>query len=188
MLYQGRWAQMPINGRFPTQDPTRYLKTDRETDLEIRETLQMWCEYVACYMQAEADAIRAEQTQLTAAQARKIAWATIDHALKSQADSQEPIELDPQVYSTEYIVKFCLRELQAVQNSGLPKDVKRSMVNRHNWQVVHWAYSRFGITCAADITPACWEWMDQRLIDVQAELPAVQTRASRLLDSVFDSQ
>jgi hypothetical protein len=51
----------------------------------------MWCEYVACYMQAEADAIRAEQTQLTAAQARKIAWATIDHALKSQADSQEPI-------------------------------------------------------------------------------------------------
>lgn len=186
-IYTGRFEKLPPNPRFPNQDPTAYLKTDKQTDAEVRETLKTWCEYLATIAFSQADSIKYDNPGLTKSQAQKAGWATVDQAIRLNCDEPNtPIGADPQVYTTEYITKFCLRELAAIQKNGKPKDIKQSIIERHNWQVVHIAYARFNIESEADIKQEVLDWIDSRAIDVQVNAPQIPTRSQRLLGSIFD--
>ena len=186
-IYTGHWDQLPPNPRFPDQEATRYLRANRETNIEIRETLKTWCEYLATIAFSQADSIRYDHPQLTKSQAQKQAWATLDQAIRLNCDDPDtPIGEDPQVYSMEYTIKFCLKELESKKKDGKPKDVKKSIVDRHNWQVVHWAYAKFNVETQDDLTQEFFDWVDSRLIDVQTSVPATPSRAAKMLDSIFN--
>jgi len=186
-IYTGRWDQLPPNPRYPDQEPTAYVKTDAGTATEIRDALNSWCEYLATIAFDQARVVKHSTPGLTKTQAQRAGWATIDAAIRLNADDpDQPVGHDPQAYTTEQIVKFCLRELKARQNNGRLKDVKKSIIDRHNWQVVHIAYTRFNIEKTADITPEVLDWIDARSIDIQRDAPVPLTASQRRLGSIFE--
>jgi hypothetical protein len=104
--------------------------------------------------------------------------------LQEQSDGS-PIGDDPQVYTTKYINKVCKKELGAFQKNGKLKDIKKSMVDRHNWQVVHWAMAKYGIETIADITDDQLNWIEDRVVDVQTNPTTTPSRASQALSKIF---
>jgi len=186
-IYTGRWEQLPPNPRYPDQEPTAYVKTDAGTANDIRETLNTWCEFLATIAFSQADQVKYDNPRLTKSQAQKAGWATVDAAIRLNCDEPDtPVGNDPQVYTTEQIVKFCLKELKARQKNGKLKDVKKSIIDRHNWQVVHIAYTRFNIESESDITDELLDWIDARTIDIQRDAPLPLTASQRRLGSIFE--
>ena len=185
-VYTGHWEQLEANPKYPDQEPTAYLRANKEVNAEMRDTLKVWCEYLSTMAFAQVDSIRYDNPKITKSQALKMAWATLDQAIRLNCDEPDrPVGQDPQVYGMEYTIKFCLKELAALQKNGKPKDIKQSIVDRHNWQVVHWAFAKWDITQESDITDAIVDWLEPRLIDVQTNPQPTLSRANRQLNNIF---
>jgi hypothetical protein len=180
-IFRGHWEQMPENPNYISQEPTQYLRATAEVTADVRETMTVWTEYLSTTMNALADNIRYDDATKTKSQARNEAWAVIDDAVHA---FQTPVSigLDPRVYTTQQIVKVCVRELGALQKNGRPKDIKRSMVDRHNWQVVNWAYFKFG---TEKFTEEQLDWIEDRVIDIQVNTVATETKSQRMLREMF---
>jgi hypothetical protein len=182
-VYQGHWDQLPPNPKYPDQEPTAYIRASAGTNEEIRDRLDTWSTNIINIVNDQAEDIK-EQDGTSIARAREIAWQEIDSALQAYSDGR-PIGSDPQVYTTKYCIGVCKKELQARQKNGRLKDIKKSMVDRHNWQVVHWACARFSIETLSDIEPEHLDWIEDRVIDVQSTPVATTTRSQRMLNQVF---
>ena len=184
-IYKGHWDQLEPNPKFPEQVPTEYIRASASTQEEIRDKLDTWCDSIARKAEELAEAIK-EDDGGSIAQAREVAWAELDVMLQ-QAGGTDPVGVDPQVYTTKKIISVCKKELVAQQKNGKLKDVKRSLVDRHNWQVVAWAFAKYGIECAEHITPEQLDWIGERVVDVQNNptTTVAPTRASRVLNSIF---
>jgi hypothetical protein len=182
-IYKGHWDQLEPNPKFPDQEPTEYIRASAGTQEEIRDKLDTWCNDITRKAEELAEAIK-EEDGGSIAQAREVAWAELD-AMLQQAGGTEPIGVDPQVYTTKKIISVCKKELVAQQKNGKLKDVKRSLVDRHNWQVVAWAQAKYGIESQEDITTKHLDWIEDRVVDVQNIVPTAAPRSQRVLNSIF---
>ncbi|CAB4202496.1 hypothetical protein UFOVP1369_20 [uncultured Caudovirales phage] len=182
-IYKGHWEQLPPNPKFPEQEPTEYIRASAGTQEEIRDRLDTWCDDITRKAEELADTIK-EQDGCSIAVAREIAWAELDAMLQEQG-GDGPIGVDPQVYATRHIIRVCKKELVARQKTGRLKDVKRSLVDRHNWQVCAWACAKFGIESADQITQEHLDWIEDRVVDVQNNPTTAPIRANRVLNSIF---
>lgn len=182
-IYKGHWDQLPPNPKYPNQEPTAYIRASASTNEEIRDRLDTWCDDITRKAEELAESIK-DQDGGSIARARDIAWHEIDTMLQEQSDGK-PVVNDPQVYTTKYITKVCKKELEAKQKNGRLKDIKKSMVDRHNWQVVHWAMAKYGIETIADITDDQLNWIEDRVVDVQTNPTTTPSRASQALSKIF---
>lgn len=182
-VYRGHWEQLPPNPKFPEQEPTEYIRASAGTQEEIRDRLDTWCDRISAKAEQLADAIK-EQDGIPIASARQLAWAELD-AMLQEAGGSEPIGVDPQVYTTRHIIQVCKKELVARQKTGKLKDVKRSLVDRHNWQVCAWAIARYGIESVDQITDEHLDWIEDNIIDVQSNPTTAPVRVNRALASIF---
>ena len=182
-IYRGHWEELPPNPKYPTQTPTCYIRAAAGTNDEIRDRLDEWCNSINSKAEELAEAIK-DQDGGSIVRAREIAWQELDAMLQEQGGS-DPIGVDPQVYTTKHIINVCKKELVAKQKNGRLKDIKKSMVDRHNWQVCAWALAKFGIESIDQVTNEHLDWIEDRIIDVQTNPTAAPTRASRMLNSIF---
>ena len=183
-IYKGHWEQLPPNPKYPEQEPTAYIRASAGTQEEIRDRLDTWTNGITSIVNDQAEDIK-EQYGCSIAIARETAWQEIDSALQGISDGA-PIGDDPQVYTTKHVIKVCKKELVARQKNGKLKDIKKSLVDRHNWQVIHWAFAKFGIETTADVKDEHLDWIEERVVDVQTNPTTQPTRASRVLDSIFN--
>jgi hypothetical protein len=182
-IYKGHWEQLPPNPKYLDQTPTAYIRASAGTQEEIRDRLDTWSTSINIWVTHESEDIK-EEFGCSIADARKVAWHKIDSALQGVSNG-EPIGVDPKVYTTKYIVDYCQKELTAKQNNGRLKDIKKSIVDRHNWQVVHWAYAKFGIETPEQVTNEHLDWIEDRVIDVQTNPETPRSRGDRAVDSIF---
>jgi hypothetical protein len=182
-IYRGHWEELPPNPKYPNQEPTCYIRANGGTNEEIRDRLDTWCDDIARRAEELAEAIK-DQDGGSIARAREVAWSELD-AMFQEAGGTDPIGNDPQVYTTKYIIRVCKKELVAKQKNGRLKDIKKSMVDRHNWQVCAWAKTKFGIESTDQVTNEHLDWIEDRVIDVQTNPTVAPSRGSRLLNSIF---
>jgi hypothetical protein len=182
-IYRGHWEQLPPNPKFPEQEPTEYIRASAGTQEEIRDRLDTWCDRIASKAEQLADTIK-EQDAIPIAVARQQAWAELDAMLQEQG-GYEPIGVDPQVYTTKHIIQVCKKELVARQKTGKLKDVKRSLVDRHNWQVCAWACARYNIESVDQITDEHLDWIEDNIIDVQSNPATPSVKNNRTIASIF---
>jgi len=182
-IYKGHWEQLPPNPKFPEQEPTEYIRASASTQEEIRDRLDTWCDRISAKAEELADTIK-EQDGISIAVARTQAWAEID-AMLQEAGGSDPIGVDPQVYTTKHIIQVCKKEIVARQKTGKLKDVKRSLVDRHNWQVCAWAIVRYGIESIDQITDEHLDWIEDNCIDVQSNPATPPVKNNRTIASIF---
>lgn len=165
--YIGSWRVMPANPRFPEQQPTRYLRAQPTVVLEVREQIQNWCDYVRTLVDESAASIKFDEPLLTPAQARTRAWLAMDRNFSTVHEiiygyPRTEIGNDPRVYTIREMISFAERELAARRDTGQLKDIKASIIDRHNWMVIMSGWTHDG----GRLTDRMLAWIDQRAIDI----------------------